>query len=224
LHDWKNTPEEAVKVQKSLTKKISFQKLPEKISTIAGFDVSYHYKSNTMIAGVVIIEYPSLKEIEKIFNTRKIDFPYIPGLLSFREAPVVMDLISKYSLNADVNIFDGHGIAHPRGMGLASHIGVLMDITSLGCAKKKLCGEYEEPEMKKGSCTDLYYKNKNIGKVLRTKDNVKPVFISVGNRLNIEELPSFIFSCTTRYRIPEPTRLAHLAVTNYKKESFINYY
>lgn len=222
MHEWNISPEEAVKVQKLLANKISFQNLPEKISTIAGFDVSYHYKSNTMIAGVVIIEYPSLKEIEEEFNTSKINFPYIPGLLSFREAPVVMELISKYSINADVNFFDGQGVAHPRGIGLATHIGVLLNNISLGCAKKKLCGEYGNLGKKKGSCVNLVFKNKNIGKVLRTKDNVKPVYVSVGNRLNLEELPRFILSCTTKYRIPEPTRLAHLAVTKYKNDHFSN--
>jgi len=218
LHNWNITPKEAVKIQKSLAKKVSFQKIPEKISTIAGFDISYHYKSEQMIAGVVVLEYPSLKEIDKYFYTNKISFPYISGLLSFREAPIVLELIQKNSLQVDVNIFDGHGIAHPRGIGLASHIGVLLNIVSLGCAKSKLVGDYELPKGSKGSNTDLTYKNKVVAKVLRTKNNVKPVFISVGNRLILEELSEFMLGCTTKYRIPEPTRLAHNAVTEYKRK------
>ena len=217
MHNWNIKPKEAVQTQKSLAEKVSFHNLPDKISTIAGYDISYHYKSNKMIAGVVVLEYPSLKEIENFFCINKINFPYIPGLLSFREAPIVIELIQKYSLQADVNIFDGHGIAHPRGMGLASHIGVMLDIVTLGCAKKKLVGEYDLPENSKGSSSDLIFKDKVVGKVLRTKDNVKPVFISVGNRLNLADLPDFVLSCTTRYRIPEPTRLAHNAVTEYKQ-------
>ena len=130
MHNWNISPKEAVKVQQSLAEKVSFQKLPENISTIAGFDISYFYKSNKMVAGVVILEHPSLKEIEKFFCTSNINFPYIPGLLSFREAPIVVELINKFSLRADINIFDGHGIAHPRGMGLASHIGVMLDIVA----------------------------------------------------------------------------------------------
>jgi deoxyribonuclease V len=220
LHNWNISPKEAVKVQKTLAEKVSFQKLPEKISTIAGFDISYFYKTNKMIAGVVILEYPSLKEIEKIFYTKNISFPYIPGLLSFREAPIVVELINKYSLNADINMFDGHGVAHPRGIGLASHIGVLLNIVAIGCAKKKLVGEYRLPERYKSAHSDLFYHDHLVGKVLRTKDNVKPVFISVGNRMNLEELPDFVLSCTTKYRIPEPTRLAHLAVTNYTKNVY----
>lgn len=220
MHNWNISPQEAVKIQKSLAEKVSFQKLPEKISTIAGFDVSYFYKLNKMIAGVVILEYPSLKEIEKFYYISKISFPYIPGLLSFREAPIVVELISKYSLEPDINIFDGHGIAHPRGMGLASHIGVMLNIVSLGCAKKKLIGEFNLPKIHKGAKSDLVYNDKIVGKVLRTKDNVKPIFVSVGNRLILDELPDFILTCTTKYRIPEPTRLAHLAVTNYKKNIF----
>ena len=220
MHNWNISPQEAVKIQKSLAEKVSYQKLPDKISTIAGFDVSYSYQLNKMVAGVVILDYPSLKEIEKIFCISKISFPYIPGLLSFREAPIVVELISKYSLQADINIFDGHGIAHPRGMGLATHIGVILNIVSLGCAKKKLIGEYQLPEIHRGAKSDLVYNDKIVGKALRTKDNVKPVFVSVGNRLSLDELPDFILSCTTKYRIPEPTRLAHLAVTNYKKNVF----
>ena len=221
MHNWIISPKEAVKVQNSLAEKVSFHNLPDKISTIAGYDISYLYKSNIMIAGVVVLEYPSLKEIEIFFCTNKINFPYIPGLLSFREAPIVVELINKYSLQADVNIFDGHGIAHPRGIGLASHIGVMLDIVALGCAKKKLVGEYDLPETSKGSTSDLIFKDKVVGKVLRTKDNVKPVFISVGNRLSLEKLPDFILSCTTKYRIPEPTRLAHNAVTEYKRKLII---
>ena len=221
MHNWNITPKEAVKIQKSLAKKVSFHKIPEKISTIAGFDISYHYKSEKMIAGVVVLEYPSLKEIDKYFFTNKISFPYISGLLSFREAPLVIELIQKNSLQVDLYVFDGHGIAHPRGIGLASHIGVLLNLVSLGCAKSKLVGEYEMPSNKKGSVADIIYKDKVVGKVLRTKDNVKPVFISVGNRLMLEELPDFMMGCTTKYRIPEPTRLAHNAVTEYKRK-FVN--
>ena len=218
MHNWNIKPKQAVQIQKSLADKVSFHKLPDKISTIAGYDISYHYKSNKMIAGVVVLEYPSLKELEKFFCINTINFPYIPGLLSFREVPIVVELIQKHLLQADVNIFDGHGIAHPRGMGLASHIGVILDIVALGCAKKRLIGEYDLPETSKGSMSDLIFKDKVVGKVLRTKDNVKPVFISVGNQLNLEELPDFVLSCTTKYRIPEPTRLAHNAVTEYKKK------
>lgn len=221
MHTWNITPKQAVQIQKSLAEKILFQKLPKKISTIAGFDISYHYKSDTMVAGVVVLEYPSLKEIEKFFYTDKINFPYIPGLLSFREAPIIIELLEKYSFQADINIFDGHGIAHPRGIGLASHIGVMLNIMAIGCAKKKLVGEYKLPEMLKGSVTDLVYKGKLVGKVLRTKDRVKPVFISVGNRSNLQELPGFVLSCTTKYRIPEPIRRAHNAVTEFKKK-YIN--
>jgi deoxyribonuclease V len=218
LHNWKITPKEAVEIQNSLSEKVTFQKLPDKILTIAGFDISYHYKTNKMVAGVVVLDYPTLKEVDKFFYINSINFPYIPGLLSFREAPSVVELIKKYAIRTDVYIFDGHGIAHPRGLGLAAHVGVLMNIVSFGCAKKKLVGEYNEPDFTKGSNSDLVYQNKIVGKVLRTKNNVKPVFISVGNHSNLEELPEFVLSCTGKYRIPEPTRLAHKAVTEFKQK------
>jgi deoxyribonuclease V len=184
---------------------------------VAGFDVSYVKEENTLIAGMVLLSYPSLVLEEKFVITDKIQFPYVPGYLSFREAPVLLRLI-RSNTRADVFVFDGHGIAHPRGLGIAAHIGVLTQKASIGCAKKKLTGDYEMPGMKKGDCSDLVYKGIVCGSVLRTKDHIKPVFVSVGHLVNLKESVRFILCCTTRYRLPEPTRLAHLAVTEYRKK------
>ena len=125
-----------------------------------------------------------------------------------------------YAIKADIFFFDGHGLAHPRGLGIASHVGVLLEIVTLGCAKKKLIGDFKFPENKRGSYSNLLYKGKIVGCVLRTKVNVKPIYISVGNKLKLEYLPKLTLDCTKKYRIPEPTRLAHLAVTNYKRAHF----
>jgi deoxyribonuclease V len=220
-HSWYITLDEAKKLQNSLARKIKICHLPSKIKRVAGFDVSYLKEENMLIAGMVIIDYPSLNFCDSFVITDQINFPYIPGYLSFREAPVLLKLIEKHPKKADVFLFDGHGVAHPRGLGIASHLGVLTNMPSIGCAKKKLIGDYELPDTKKTSSTDLVYKGEIIGKVLRTKAGVKPVFISVGQRTSLEQATEFVLSCTTTYRLPEPTRLAHNTVYNYRK-SLIN--
>lgn len=215
-HPWKVTIEEAKKLQKSLSSSIKIRKLPSTINRVAGFDVSYLKKENILIAGMILVDYPSLNFVDSFIVTDQIDFPYIPGYLSFREAPVLLRLINKYKDLAQVFVFDGHGIAHPRGLGIASHIGVLIDRPSIGCAKKKLVGEYIAPENERGAFSDLVYKKSLVGKVLRTKKDVKPVFVSVGNLVNLDEATQFVLNCSSKYRLPEPTRLAHLTVSEYK--------
>jgi deoxyribonuclease V len=218
---WNITLDEAKKLQNSLAQKIKLCQLPSKIRRVAGFDVSYLKEENMLIAGMVIIDYPSLNFCDSFVITDQVNFPYIPGYLSFREAPVLLKLIEKHSHLADIFIFDGHGIAHPRGIGIASHIGVLTNMPSIGCAKKKLVGDYDLPDISKGSATDLILNSKIIGKVLQTKHKTKPVFVSVGHLVSLNEATQFILDCTGKYRLPEPTRLAHNTVYNYRK-SLIN--
>jgi deoxyribonuclease V len=220
-HSWNITLDEAKVLQSRLAQKIKICRLPSGIKRVAGFDVSYLKEENLLIAGMVIIDYPSLNFCDSFVITDQINFPYIPGYLSFREAPVLLKLIEKHHHLADVFIFDGHGIAHPRRFGIASHIGVLTNVTSIGCAKKKLVGDYSLPDIKKGSSTELVFKGEMIGKVLRTKYKTKPVFVSVGHLVSLEDATQFILNCTGKYRLPEPTRLAHKTVYNYRK-SLIN--
>ncbi len=216
-HSWNITLDEAKKLQNNLAQKIKICQLPSNIKRVAGFDVSYLKEENILIAGMVIIDYPSLNFCDSFVITDQISFPYIPGYLSFREAPVLLKLIEKHHHRADIFVFDGHGIAHPRGLGIASHIGVLTNGPSIGCAKKKLVGEYNLPEITRGTKTDLTLKGKIIGKVLRTKYKTKPVFVSVGHLVSLDEATQFILNCTGKYRLPEPTRLAHNTVYSYRK-------
>jgi deoxyribonuclease V len=216
-HSWNINLDEAKKLQTSLAQKIKTCQLPSTINRVAGFDVSYLKEENILIAGMVIIDYPSLNFCDSYIITDQISFPYIPGYLSFREAPVLLKLIEEHHQQADIFVYDGHGLAHPRGFGIASHLGVLSNSPSIGCAKKKLVGDYSLPDHKKGSTRDLVYKNEIVGKVLRTKERTKPVFISVGNLVTLDEATQFVLSCTTKYRLPEPTRLAHKTVYNYRK-------
>ena len=209
--------DQARETQSDLAKKITIKPLPENLSTIAGFDVSYQYKEDVLIAGMVILAYPSLERIESHHIKDKINFPYIPGYLSFREAPALLKLIESYAKDIDVFIFDGHGVAHPRGLGIASHIGVLTGIASIGCAKKRLIGNYLYPGLKKGDTSDLEYKGEVVARVICTRENIKPVFVSIGNNVNLEGAVDLVLNCCTKYKLPEPTRLAHQLVTRAKQ-------
>ncbi len=200
--------EKAKKIQKKLSEKVEILPLKKEISYVGGVDVSI--KGDIGIACVVVMDYPYLREIEISTSKRRICFPYIPGLLSFREGPVIIDAIKNLSTKPDVFIFDGQGIAHPRGIGIATHIGVLLSISTIGCAKSVLCGTYKEPSLEKGSWSPLIYKGKKIGVALRTRTGVKPVFISVGNRIELEQCIEIVLNCCTKYRLPEPIRKAHI--------------
>ncbi len=203
------TPQEAVEMQKELRQQLRLQPLQKEIKTIAGADISFNKYSTTVYAGIVVMHFPSLQVIETSGITDETSFPYIPGLLAFREVPALSKAWENLNTKPDVLVLDGHGIAHPRRMGIAAHFGVVMQTPTLGCAKSLLTGKYVEPGMEAGSVSDLFHKNELIGKVLRTKKNVKPVFISPGNKISMEQSLQIILQCVRKYRIPEPTRMAH---------------
>ncbi len=218
FHSWQADFKQAKIIQEELAKKVRINKLPSPIKKIAGFDVSYLKSQNLLIGGMVVISFPTLEVIETRIQTSPISFPYVPGYLSFREAPVLLDLITTYKKKIDLFLFDGHGIAHPRGLGIAAHIGVLIDKPSLGCAKKKLVGIFEPLANHRGAAVNLNYQGKTIGKVLRTKTGIKPVFVSIGHRTDLQQGVDLILSCCRKYRLPEPLRLAHQLVTTWRKE------
>lgn len=217
LHNWNLSPKKAIQLQNSLAEKLTFSPISKKIKNIAALDCSLIKEKNIIIAGTVVLSYPDMQLIEKTHAVAKLDFPYVPGLLSFREGPVCIKALKKLKTTPDVLLIDGQGIAHPRGLGLASHLGLFVDIPTIGCAKSRLIGEYKPVKAKKGNYSDLVYKDKIIGAVLRTRDNVKPLFVSPGNRCTIADCISIVLNSTTKYRLPEPARLAHQTVTNLKK-------
>lgn len=218
MHDWNMTPKEAVQLQRQLAGKIITGGQPEKMDTIAGIDISMRLFGKTGYAGVIVFSYPGLEIIEEAFAWGPIPFPYVPGLLTFREGPLIEDAMIKLKTRPDLLIFDGQGIAHPRHMGIAAHMGLKLNIPSIGCAKSRLYGEYTEPPPARGSSTPLTDgEGRQIGVVLRTRDNVKPVFVSPGHMVGIEESARIIMSCTGKYRIPVPTREAHIRVGTYRK-------
>ncbi len=199
--------EKAKRIQKKLSEKVEILPLRKKISYIGGIDVSV--KEDVGIACIVVMSYPHLKDVEVKTAKKRICFPYIPGLLSFREGPAIIEAIKKLSVKPDVFIFDGQGIAHPRGVGIATHVGVLLGISTIGCAKSVLCGTYKEPGIEKGSWTPLIYNGKKVGVALRTRSGVKPVFVSVGNKIELGQCIEIVLNCCTKYRLPEPIRKAH---------------
>jgi deoxyribonuclease V len=214
LHSWNVSYKEAINIQQTLREKLILddKKIPDKMRTIAGADVSYSKGDNLFFAAVVLLEFPSMEVIEEASFTERIAFPYIPGLLTFREGPPLLKAFEKLRSVPDVAIFDGQGIAHPRGFGLASHMGLFLDIPTIGCAKTRLTGEYIEVGNKVGDFSHLILNNRIVGAVLRTRKNVKPVFISQGHKIGLRRSVEIILSSCTGYKLPEPVRKAHLAV------------
>ncbi len=206
-HGWDLSPQAAIDLQKQLAKQVITEVQFETVEAVAGIDMSV--RDDMGRAAVVVFSYPELEIIDYSIATRKITFPYVPGLLSFREGPVVLDALENLATQPDLLIFDAQGIAHPRRLGLASHIGVLVDLPAIGCAKSRLCGQYEEPGSERGNYTFLTDQGETIGAVIRTRTNVKPVFISIGHRIDLPTSIAYILNTGRGYRLPEPTRWAH---------------
>ncbi len=191
-----------------------------KIRVVAGADVSYDKQSNRFFAGVVVFKLgKQFEKIEESTAVGKAEFPYIPGLLSFREAPILLKAFKKLKSNPDIILFDGQGIAHPRHFGLASHIGLILDKPSIGCAKSRLVGEYVGVKDIAGEYSKLFYKNKVVGAALRTKVHTNPIFVSPGHKTNLTFAIRIALKTCRGYRIPEPIRQAHVLVNKLRKES-----
>ncbi len=215
---------DAKELQLKLSKKVSLDSPLDKIDIIGGIDLSIIKDNKILICGIVNFTYPELEIIEQVSRVVNETFPYIPGLLSFREGPAILETMKDLKHAPDLLVFDGHGIAHPRGLGIASYIGVLLDKPTIGIAKKKLFGNYEEPENEAGKFSYLLHPldKKVIGAVLRTKNNVKPVFVSVGHKITLEKALELCLVFIRGYRIPEPTRQAHMFVNEVRREMLEN--
>jgi len=209
--DFKYKLSQARLIQDELRQKVKIVPLKGAPQYVAGVDVSACVleHSNEVAVGVVsVFKYPEMKHVEDKFALGSLNFPYIPGFLSFREGPVIMEAISRLNTDPDVIIFDGQGIAHPKGMGIATHMGVLLNKPTIGCAKSKLIGTYSEPGEEKGKWSYLMNGSQIIGAVLRSRKGVKPVFVSPGHLIDIEGAVSIVLGTTKRFRIPEPIRRA----------------
>ncbi|MBI2469883.1 MAG: endonuclease V [Planctomycetes bacterium] len=220
LHSWRVNYKKAIQIQENFRELLTFEKYTGKIHTIAGTDVSYDKHSDCFFAGVVVFKLNKhLEIIEEATAMGKARFPYIPGLLSFREAPILLRAFRKLKSNPDIILFDGQGIAHPRHFGLASHMGLILDKPSIGCAKSRLVGEYRDVGNTAGAYSKLIYENKVVGAVLRTKKNTRPIFVSPGHKTNLSFAIRIAIKTCRGYRIPEPTRQAHLLVNKLRRTS-----
>ena len=217
LHPWDVSFHEAIEIQNYLRHQLIFKDLPEKIRFVGGTDVSSSKNSNMIWAGIVVLNFPSLEKVEEKWVKGTANFPYIPGLLSFREIPLLLKAIGMVKTEPDLIFCDGQGIAHPRGLGLASHLGLLIEKPTIGCAKNRLVGEFPEVGLNRGDCSTLSYKGKVVGTVVRTRTGVKPVFVSPGYGATIQDATRMVLECGGRYRIPETVRQAHLLVNRVRQ-------
>jgi deoxyribonuclease V len=209
LHNWNLPPHAAVTLQDDLADRVQHnQPLDlDAITTVAGVDVSV--RDNVSRAAVVVMSFPELDVIESVTASQDTPYPYVPGLLSFREGPVLVEAFEKLQQEPDVFIFDGMGRIHPRRLGIAAHMGLWLEKPTIGCGKSHLVGNYDTPATDKGAFCDLTYKHERLGVVLRTRTNVKPVYISPGHLCDIESAVALTLACTPKYRLPEPIRQAH---------------
>jgi len=204
--DWPEDTAEARELQLALREQVRIVPLKGRIRYVAGVDAAF--AGDSVIAAACLYEYPRLVRIAEAHAVRRVTFPYIPGFLSFREGPAIMEAVFELRPEPDLILFDGQGIAHPKGLGIASHIGVLLGLPTVGCAKSRLVGDYTPPGPGKGEYSYLVHHGRCIGAVLRTRDGVSPVFVSPGHLVDLEGAVELVLGCTGRYRIPEPIRCA----------------
>jgi deoxyribonuclease V len=218
LHSWKLTAAEAVALQGELASRVDVRTPLTRCELIAGADVSYNRFSTTFYASVVVLRYDNCSIVETQEAVQEVTFPYVPGLLSFREAPVLLEAFAKVKAEPDAVMFDGQGIAHPRRLGLASHVGLWLDRPCVGCAKSRLTGEFKEPGRKAGSLAPLVADGEVVGDVVRTKDGIQPVYVSAGHRIDLPSAVRLVLATCRGYRLPEPTRQAHLHVNALRRK------
>jgi deoxyribonuclease V len=225
LHNWNIDIKKAIELQKSLAGLVCQRKFDKKIKTVAGVDCGFTPSTGSghcrdkknIVACIIVLSADTFEIIEAAYSVLPVTFPYIPGFLSFREAPVCLAAAEKLKTVPDCIIVDGQGIAHPRRLGLACHLGLFLDVPTIGCAKSRLIGDFTLPGLVKGSTSPLKDKGEIIGSVVRTRSNVKPVFVSVGNKCRLCDAIRIVLDCCVKYRLPEPSRIAHQIVTRLKK-------
>ena len=218
LHEWNLSPAEAVQLQKQLAFEVVARDDFEKpIKTVAGIDLGYDAANDMSRAVVVVLSFPELELLESAEALLPIQFPYVPGMLSFRETPVAIKALEKLTLTPDVILCDGQGLAHPRRFGIACHIGLIADVPAIGVAKSLLVGKFENLGETRGSAAPLIHKNEQIGVALRTRDKVQPLFVSAGHKISLETAIDIVLQCAPKYRLPETTRLAD-KMASYRKK------
>lgn len=218
LHEWNLSPREAIELQKQLAcEVIKKDDFPLPVKTVAGIDLGYDAANDTSRAVAVVLSFPELELLETSEAKLPIQFPYVPGLLSFRETPAAIRALEKLEITPDVILCDGQGLAHPRRFGIACHIGIIAQVPTIGVAKSLLVGKFENLGETRGSTAPLIHRGERVGVALRTKNKVQPVFVSVGHRINLETAIDLVLQCAPKYRLPETTRLAD-KMASYRKK------
>ena len=208
-HPWNVTTAEAREIQQRFRSRVSQRRFRGRVRHVAGVDISV--KDGRARAAIVVLRFADLEIVDVALSDQPVPFPYVPGLLSFREIPSILKAANQLTIQPDLLLIDGQGIAHPRRFGLASHLGVLLDKPTIGCAKSRYIGTHDQPDREAGCYTDLFDGEELIGAVMRTRTDVKPLYISVGHKIDLPTALDFVLECCVGYRLPEPTRLAHQA-------------
>lgn len=216
-HPWDVTPARAREIQFGLHERVVTRNDFGDIKTVAGLDVGFEKRGTVTRAAVVVLRFPELEPVDQALAKRPTSFPYVPGLLSFREIPAVLDAIEQLRIAPDLLLCDGQGYAHPRRFGIACHLGLITGLPSIGVAKSRLIGEHGELGEKKGASTCLLHNGEVIGSLLRTRTRVQPLYVSVGHRIDLETSVKYVLGCTTRFRLPETTRQAHRLASQMKQ-------
>lgn len=209
MHAWDVSPKEAIRIQQALQSHVNLKDDFGDIKTVAGVDVGFEKNNTITRAAIAVLDFESLDVVETAIARHPTTFPYVPGLLSFREVPAVLEAMLKLNAEPDLLLCDGQGIAHPRRFGIAAHLGLLVDIPAVGVAKSRLTGTHDDVPPEKGSFVPLMDKDEQIGVVLRSRTNVKPLYVSPGHRVGIDSAHELVMKCVTKYRLPETTRRAH---------------
>jgi deoxyribonuclease V len=212
LHSWNLPPEEAIVLQKRLASEVALKPLPEEITLVAGADVGYCRGRDAGVAAVAVYTFPGLELKELVRVKVRIVYPYVPGLLSFRETPLLLKAYEELQEKPEVVLCDGQGVAHPRKFGLASHLGLWLNLPTVGCAKTRLVGTHGRVGPNRGQYRSLLYQGDKVGVVLRTRTKVKPLYVSPGHLAEVDSSRKLVERCCLKYRLPEPIRQAHLAV------------
>jgi len=215
-HDWPLTAEDAIAIQNQLRSQVITEDQLGDVQYVAGVDLGFEEDGAISRAAVAVLSFPDLQLQEKAIAKRPTTFPYIPGFLSFREIPAILDALETVSITPDLIVCDGQGIAHPRRLGIACHLGVLIDIPTIGAAKSLLVGKHDEVPVEKGSWQPLRYRGEVVGAVVRSRTGVKPLYVSPGHRISLPTAIDYVLRCTTKYRLPETTRWADKLASNRK--------
>lgn len=219
LHTWDLEPAAARALQRELAARVDARAPLGPWELVAGADVSYNRGDPKLHAAVVVLRADTGAVVERVGVSREVTFPYVPGLLSFREAPPLLDAFARLATVPDVVLCDGQGIAHPRRLGIACHLGLWLDLPTIGCAKSRLCGRFDPVGPRRGDRSPLHDRGDVVGSVVRTRDRIQPLFVSPGHRCDLDGAVAVVLALSGKYRLPEPSRLAHLAVNEVRREA-----